>query len=232
MPRIEFMKTYHYWEDDKIYKAGEILDVDYDHYRELIDTGIAKPYVKPPIKAPVIIAGTTLVEYIKSTPEHKCGDIVTVTTEEAFLLGLKGIVKEYVKPPIKAPTIVSGTCCVQVIKSTPEYKCGDIVVMDNEQAFLLERKGVVIPATQECAKTQACKHIYKINIAKLLALLKMHNVTLMSSTLVSIYSSGFCRIIVFMLQTLISEGEIKPEEILIMSPSPDGIEGYLYEKYK
>lgn len=41
MPCIEFKKTYYYWEDKKTYKAGEIIDVDYDHFRELISTGVA-----------------------------------------------------------------------------------------------------------------------------------------------------------------------------------------------
>jgi hypothetical protein len=152
------MKTYHYWEDNKIYKAGEILDVDYDHYRELIDTGIAKPYVKP---------------------------------------------------PIKAPTIVSGTCCVEIVKSTPEYKCGDIVTMDNEQAFLLGLKGVVVPATQDCEKTKATKYVLKCRIVDILKVLDKHKVTVTETA-----ASCDARALLFWVQTLLSSGEIKPNEIL------------------
>lgn len=41
MPYIEFKQTYQSWEDNKIYKAGEIVDVDHDNFLELTSIGIA-----------------------------------------------------------------------------------------------------------------------------------------------------------------------------------------------
>ena len=41
MPYIEFKQTYQSWEDDRIYKAGEIVDVDHDNFLELTSIGIA-----------------------------------------------------------------------------------------------------------------------------------------------------------------------------------------------
>ena len=41
MPYIEFKQTYQSWQDNKIYKAGEIVDVDHDNFLELTSIGIA-----------------------------------------------------------------------------------------------------------------------------------------------------------------------------------------------
>ena len=41
MPYIEFKQTYQSWEDNRIYKAGEIVDVDHDNFLELTSVGIA-----------------------------------------------------------------------------------------------------------------------------------------------------------------------------------------------
>lgn len=41
MPYIEFKQTYQSWQDNRIYKAGEIVDVDHDNFLELTSIGIA-----------------------------------------------------------------------------------------------------------------------------------------------------------------------------------------------
>lgn len=41
MPYIEFKQTYQSWENNRIYKAGEIVDVDHDNFLELTSIGIA-----------------------------------------------------------------------------------------------------------------------------------------------------------------------------------------------
>lgn len=41
MPYIEFKQTYQSWEDNRIYKAGEIVNVDHDNFLELTSIGIA-----------------------------------------------------------------------------------------------------------------------------------------------------------------------------------------------
>ena len=41
MPYIEFKQTYRSWQDNRIYKAGEIVDVDHDNFLELTSIGIA-----------------------------------------------------------------------------------------------------------------------------------------------------------------------------------------------
>lgn len=41
MPYIEFKQTYQSWEDNRIYKAGEIVDVDHNDFLELTSIGIA-----------------------------------------------------------------------------------------------------------------------------------------------------------------------------------------------
>ena len=41
MPYIEFKQTYQSWEDNRIYKAGEIVDVDHDNFLELTSIGSA-----------------------------------------------------------------------------------------------------------------------------------------------------------------------------------------------
>ena len=41
MPYIEFKQTYQSWQDNRIYKAGEIVDVDHDDFLELTSIGIA-----------------------------------------------------------------------------------------------------------------------------------------------------------------------------------------------
>ena len=41
MPYIEFKQTYQSWEDNRIYKAGEIIDADHDNFLELTSIGIA-----------------------------------------------------------------------------------------------------------------------------------------------------------------------------------------------
>lgn len=41
MPCIEFKQTYQSWQDNRIYKAGEIVDVDHDDFLELTSIGIA-----------------------------------------------------------------------------------------------------------------------------------------------------------------------------------------------
>lgn len=41
MPYIEFKQTYQSWEDNRVYKAGEIVDVDHDNFLELTSIGIA-----------------------------------------------------------------------------------------------------------------------------------------------------------------------------------------------
>ena len=41
MPYIEFKQTYQNWQDNRIYKAGEIVDVDHDNFLELTSIGIA-----------------------------------------------------------------------------------------------------------------------------------------------------------------------------------------------
>lgn len=41
MPYIEFKQTYQSWQDNRIYKAGEIVDVNHDNFLELTSIGIA-----------------------------------------------------------------------------------------------------------------------------------------------------------------------------------------------
>ena len=41
MPYIEFKQTYQIGKDNRIYKAGEIVDVDHDNFLELTSIGIA-----------------------------------------------------------------------------------------------------------------------------------------------------------------------------------------------
>ena len=41
MPYIEFKQTYQSWQNNRIYKAGEIVDVDHDDFLELTSIGIA-----------------------------------------------------------------------------------------------------------------------------------------------------------------------------------------------
>lgn len=41
MPYIEFKQTYQSWKGNRIYKAGEIVDVDHDNFLELTSIGIA-----------------------------------------------------------------------------------------------------------------------------------------------------------------------------------------------
>ena len=41
MPYIEFKQTYQSWENNRIYKAGEIVNVDHDNFLELTSIGIA-----------------------------------------------------------------------------------------------------------------------------------------------------------------------------------------------
>ena len=41
MPYIEFKQTYQSWQDNRIYKAGEIVDVDHDDFLEFTSIGIA-----------------------------------------------------------------------------------------------------------------------------------------------------------------------------------------------
>ena len=41
MPYIEFKQTYQSWQDNRIYKAGEIVNVDHDNFLELTSIGIA-----------------------------------------------------------------------------------------------------------------------------------------------------------------------------------------------
>ena len=41
MPYIEFKQTYQSWQDNRVYKAGEIVDVDHDNFLELTSVGIA-----------------------------------------------------------------------------------------------------------------------------------------------------------------------------------------------
>lgn len=41
MPYIEFKQTYQSWQNNRIYKAGEIVDVDHDNFLELTSIGIA-----------------------------------------------------------------------------------------------------------------------------------------------------------------------------------------------
>lgn len=41
MPYIEFKQTYQSWQDNRIYKAGEIVDVDHDNFLEFTSIGIA-----------------------------------------------------------------------------------------------------------------------------------------------------------------------------------------------
>ena len=41
MPYIEFKQTYQSWQDNRTYKAGEIVDVDHDNFLELTSIGIA-----------------------------------------------------------------------------------------------------------------------------------------------------------------------------------------------
>lgn len=41
MPYIEFKQTYQSWQDNRVYKAGEIVDVDHDNFLELTSIGIA-----------------------------------------------------------------------------------------------------------------------------------------------------------------------------------------------
>ena len=41
MPYIEFKQTYQSWQDNRIYKAGEIVNVDHDNFLEFTSIGIA-----------------------------------------------------------------------------------------------------------------------------------------------------------------------------------------------
>lgn len=87
MPQIEFMKTYHYWEDDKIYKAGEIFDVDYVHYRELIDTGVAKPYQDcEKTKATKYVLKCSIIDIVRILVKHKVTIAETATSKDFRVL--------------------------------------------------------------------------------------------------------------------------------------------------
>ena len=90
MPFIEFKKTYHYWEDDKTYKAGEVIDVDYDHYREFISIGVAVPAALDCERTQAIkyVLKCRIVDILKVLDKHKVTAIKVVGNDAKCLLFL------------------------------------------------------------------------------------------------------------------------------------------------
>ena len=90
MPFIEFKKTYHYWEDKKTYKAGEVIDVDYDHYRELISIGVAVPAALDCEKTQAIkyVLKCRIVDILKVLDKHEVTAIKVVGNDAKCLLFL------------------------------------------------------------------------------------------------------------------------------------------------
>ena len=84
MPYIEFKQTYQSWEDNRIYKAGEIVDVDHDNFLELTSIGVADVYIEPIKPQEVIPNGTTVIQFIRTTKDYKCGSIVELDNKKAY----------------------------------------------------------------------------------------------------------------------------------------------------
>ena len=88
---VQFKRAYFWWETQKTYKLGEIIDVDLDQYKELISKGVANAYTEPPETEKEVLEGTNWVCFKKSINGFKCGEIVELDNKIAFPLIEKGI---------------------------------------------------------------------------------------------------------------------------------------------
>ena len=143
---VQFKRAYFWWETQKTYKLGEIIDVDLDQYKELISKGVANAYTEPPETEKEVLEGTNWVCFKKSINGFKCGDIVEIDAKEARVYKEKGIaVAATIKPMVIEEVIYpEGKQIVQFLKSTEEYKMNDIVELDNKIAIPLIENGIAV----------------------------------------------------------------------------------------
>ena len=143
---VQFKRAYFWWETQKTYKLGEIIDVDLDQYKELISKGVANAYTEPPETEKEVLEGTNWVCFKKSINGFKCGDIVEIDAKEARVYKEKGIaVAATIKPMVIEEVIYpEGKQIVQFLKSTEDHKSGDIINLDNKIAFPLIEKGIAV----------------------------------------------------------------------------------------
>lgn len=171
---VQFKRAYFWWETQKTYKLGEIIDVDLDQYKELISKGAANAYTEPPEIEKEVLEGTNWVCFKKSINGFKCGDIVEIDANEARAYKEKGIaVAATIKPMFIEEVIYpEGKQIVQFLKSTEDYKSGDIINLDNKIAFPLIEKGIAVAAKEENETKKLLKSISKMNKDELLEFAK------------------------------------------------------------
>lgn len=143
MPLIQFNKTYFWWETQKTYKLGEIIEVDSDQFKELTSKGVAVAYVEPPVEIEEVLEGERTIQFLKTTEEYKCGEVKTIEANQARNFIKKGIAV-YWTPVEEVKSYTEGKQTVQFLRTTIEYKINDIVELDNKIAIPLIEKGIVI----------------------------------------------------------------------------------------
>lgn len=169
---IQFKRAYFWWETQKTYKLGEIIEVDKYQYRELVSKGIVEDYITPSKQEKENLEGNTLVCFKKSVNEFKCGEIVELDANEARELIEKGYANVYSVPPAKEEEIPEGLATIQYLKSTESHKCGDIDTIDAGAANSLIKKGYAMAAKEEDEKRKLLKSISKMNRNELIAFAK------------------------------------------------------------
>ena len=146
MPLVQFNCSCNYWETNKTYKKGEIIEVDSDQFKELTSKGVATAYIEPPKTEKEVLEGTSWVCFKKSINGFKCGEIVELDANEARDYKEKGIAVAATTKPMVIEEVVypEGKQKVQFLKTTIEYRMNDIVELDNQIAIPLIENGIAI----------------------------------------------------------------------------------------
>lgn len=145
MGTVKANRSFYYWDTDKTYRLGEVFDVDYLQEMELINEGVVDIFEEKEIVEEEVPAGTTIVEFLISTNEFKRGTLVEFDNERAYPLLKKGIVAPYCPVSAEPEVISEGTTTLEFLVTTNDFKCGQVVELDNEIAFSYLKNGTAVP---------------------------------------------------------------------------------------
>lgn len=145
MGTVKANRSFYYWDTGKIYRLGEVFDVDYLQEMELIEEGVVDTFEEKEIVEEIVPAGTTTVKLLATTKDFKCGQIVELDNQDAYPLLKGGIAIPYCPTVIIPEVIPDGTTTLEFLVTTKDFKCGQIIELPNQDAFPLLKNGSAVP---------------------------------------------------------------------------------------
>ena len=145
MGTVKANRSFYYWDTGKTYRLGEVFDVDYLQEMELIEEGVVDTFEEKEIVEEIVPAGITTVKLLATTKDFKCGQIVELDNQDAYPLLKGGTAIPYCPTVIIPEVIPDGTTTLELLVTTKDFKCGQIIELPNQDAFPLLKNGSAVP---------------------------------------------------------------------------------------